>query len=254
MDVLHTLMLFAGGLLAGIINVTAGGAGFLTFPLLIASGLTGMQASASNSVALFPAYIVGGWVYRREIQEAQNHIWLRVWISAIGSAIGTALFVWLGEASFHAAIPWLLVFATLSFLAGPLVRRWLQSTDNHAGPFWFYLSLTLEFATYVYGGYFGLGMGIILLAIHSIFSPMSVHHANALRTVTIAVSSVIGIAINSWSGLVHWLPAFAMMTGTVISGYGMASFARNLPASVVRGAIIIWSVMLTCWSFWHYGT
>jgi uncharacterized membrane protein YfcA len=225
----------------------------MTFPLLMASGMSSMQANASNSVALYPAYVVGGWVYRNEMRAPENHIWLRLAMATLGGGLGTWAFVALGGAAFHAAIPWLLVFATTSFALGPLVRKWISSATQHAGPVYFAVSLILEFITYIYGGYFGLGMGIMLLAIHAIFNPLSVHHANAIRTVTIAVMSLIGIIINAWARLIVWLPSFVMMAGTIVGGYGMANLVRNTPASVVRGGMLVWSIGLTIWSFWHYG-
>ena len=110
MEAINLLWLFAGGLLAGMINVMAGGAGFMTFPLLIATGLSEMEANACNFVALLPANLVGTWVYRHELREVREHLPLRLVLAAVGGIGGSLLFVRLGEASFHAAIPWLLVF------------------------------------------------------------------------------------------------------------------------------------------------
>ncbi len=253
MELVTILLLFLGGVLGGVINVMAGGAGFMTFPLLIAAGLTPMQANAANFVALLPANIVGSVVYRHELKDVRQHLLTRFVLAGLGGATGSLLFIWLGEASFHAAIPWLLVFATFSFGAGPTIKRWLESGASFDVSRWLWLSFLLEFAVYVYGGYFGLGMGIILLAIHSIFSHMSVHHANALRNVTISLMTLIGIAIFAQSGLIRWGPSLIMMAGAVTGGYGMARLARKLPAEKVRMAILGWSIVLTAFSFWRYG-
>lgn len=253
MDIVSGLILFAGGVLGGIINVMAGGAGFMTFPLLIAAGLTEMQANAANFVALLPANIAGSYVYKHEIRQVRKYLVLRLCLAALGGALGSFLFIWLGEASFHRAIPWLLVFATISFAVGPAVKRWLERHQALDASRWLIVSLFLEFMVYVYGGYFGLGMGIILLAIHSIFSHMNVHQANALRNVTISLMTVISIAIFSTSGMVLWLPSLIMMMGAVVGGYGMAKIALKIPADRVRLAILAWSVVLTGFSFWRYG-
>lgn len=253
MALTSALILFAGGVLGGVINVLAGGAGFMTFPLLIAAGLTEMEANAANFVALLPANIVGTIVYRHELREVRKNLLTRLLLAALGGTAGSLLFIWLGEASFHKAIPWLLVFATLSFGLGPTIKRWLERGASFDVSRWLWLSFVLEFLVYVYGGYFGLGMGIILLAIHSIFSHMSVHHANALRNVTISLMTVIGIAIFAGSGLIRWGPSLVMMLGAIAGGYGMAHVARRLPAEKVRIAILAWSVVLTGFSFWRYG-
>jgi uncharacterized protein len=240
-------------MLGGVINVMAGGAGFMTFPLLIAAGLSEMEANAANFVALLPANIVGTIVYRKEIAEVRQHLITRLILAAVGGTLGSFLFIWLGEASFHTAIPWLLLFATISFGTGPMIKRWLETATQFNAARWLWLSFLLEFLVYLYGGYFGLGMGIILLAIHSIFSHMSVHHANALRNITISLMTLIGIAIFAQAGLVRWGPALIMMLGAIAGGYGMAHVARKLPADMVRWGILSWSVVLTAFSFWRYG-
>jgi uncharacterized protein len=240
-------------MLGGVINVMAGGAGFMTFPLLIAAGLSEMEANAANFVALLPANVVGTIVYRKEIAEVRQHLVTRLILAAVGGTLGSFLFIWLGEASFHAAIPWLLLFATISFGTGPMIKRWLEMATQFNAARWLWLSFLLEFLVYLYGGYFGLGMGIILLAIHSIFSHMSVHHANALRNITISLMTLIGIAIFAQAGLVRWGPALIMMLGAIAGGYGMAHVARKLPADMVRWGILSWSVVLTVFSFWRYG-
>ncbi|NJM30636.1 MAG: sulfite exporter TauE/SafE family protein [Rhizobiales bacterium] len=252
MDLLNLFTLFTGGIVAGMINVLAGGAGFMTFPLLIAAGLSEMEANAANFVALLPANIAGTAVYRKEIAEVRQHLLTRLVLAAVGGTLGSVLFVWLGEASFHTAIPWLLLFATLSFGLGPMIRARLQSMQGFDAARWLWLSFLLEFIVYVYGGYFGLGMGIILLAIHSIFSHMSIHHANALRNVTISLMTLIGIVIFAGTGLVRWGPSLAMMAGAIVGGYGMAKIARGLPHHVVRNVILGWSIALTAYSIWRY--
>ncbi|MCA0434769.1 MAG: sulfite exporter TauE/SafE family protein [Proteobacteria bacterium] len=252
MDWINFLLLFAGGVLAGMINVLAGGAGFMTFPLLIATGLTEMQANAANFVALVPANIVGTLVYRQELKEMRGSLPLRCLLAVIGGTLGSFLFIWLGAESFHAAIPWLLVFATLSFGFGPSLKQWLERRQNFDVSRWLWLSLLLEFFVYVYGGYFGLGMGIILLALYSLFSHMTIHQAQALRNATIALMTVIGIAIFASNGIVPWMHAFIMMAGAVVGGFGMAKLARRLPQDVVRRVILCWSVVLTVYAFWHY--
>lgn len=252
MTVSSYLLLFGGGILAGMINVLAGGAGFMTFPLLIAAGLSEMEANAANFVALLPANVVGTIVYRKEISEVRRHLGTRIVLALLGGGIGSFLFIWLGEANFHAAIPWLLLFATTSFALGPWIKGKLQALSGFDVSRWLWLSFLLEFAVYIYGGYFGLGMGIILLAIHSIFSHMTVHHANALRNVTIALMTVVSVAIFTHSGIIRWLPALAMMAGAVVGGYVMAHLARRMPQQAVRLAILCWSTALTLFSFWRY--
>jgi uncharacterized membrane protein YfcA len=248
----EAILLFAGGVLAGVINVLAGGAGFMTFPLLIAAGMSEMEANASNFVALVPANIVGAWAYRRELKQVRKHLGLRIALACVGGLIGSFLLIWLGQASFHAAIPWLLLFATLSFALGPIIKSRLERDFAFDGAQWLWLSLALEFIVYVYGGYFGLGMSIVLFAIYTIFSHMSIHEANANRNVTIMLMTFIAIVIFARSGLIRWLPSLIMMAGAILGGYGALHFARRMPHQWVRNAILVWAVVLTGYAFWRY--
>lgn len=252
MDILEIILLFAGGVLAGIINVMAGGAGFMTFPLLVAAGLSEIEANASNFVAVLPANVVGSYVYRHEITTVRKHLVLRLLLSALGGLIGSLILVWSGQASFQKAIPWLLLFATLSFALGPWLKGKLERDFAFDGSKWLWLSFLLEFAVYVYGGYFGLGMGIVMFAIYAIFSHMSIHQANAIRNVTITLMTLISIAIFARAGVIRWLPSLVMMAGAIAGGYGMVNVAKRMPAHLVRRGILVWAVCLTGFAFWKY--
>ena len=115
-----------------------------------------------------------------------------------------------------------------------------------------WLSFIFEFIVYVYGGYFGLGMGIVMFAIYSIFSHMTIHQANAIRNVTITLMTVISIAIFANAGVIRWLPSLVMMAGAMISGYFTAKVAMRIPHHYVRKGIIVWAVCLTALAFWRY--
>lgn len=252
LEITDIILLFAGGLLAGLINVMAGGAGFMTFPLLVAAGMSEIEANASNFVAVLPANIVGTAVYRHELKSVRRHLGLRLALAAAGGVIGSAILIYTGQSSFQKVIPWLLLFATASFALGPWMKTKLERDFNFDGSRWLWLSFVLEFAVYVYGGYFGLGMGIVLFAIHAIFSQMSIHEANAIRNITITLMTVISIVIFAQAGVIRWIPSLVMMSGAIVGGYVTARFAKRMPAKLVRNAILVWAVCLTALAFWKY--
>ena len=252
MDITHIILLFAGGLLAGFINVMAGGAGFMTFPLLLATGMTEIEANASNFVAVLPANVVGTVVYRRELTKVRKHLGLRLFLAAAGGVIGSWILVATGQKAFQVVIPWLLLFATLSFALGPWLKDRLERNFAFDGQRWLWLSFLLEFIVYVYGGYFGLGMGIVMFAIYAIFSHMTIHQANAIRNITITLMTVISIAIFAQAGVIRWIPSFVMMGGAMIGGYFTAKVAMRIPHLYVRRGILVWAVCLTALSFWRY--
>lgn len=248
----EVILLFAGGLLAGVINVIAGGAGFMTFPLLLAAGMTEIEANASNFVAVLPANLVGTWVYRRELSGLRKNLMLRLCLAAGGGFIGSMVLTHTGQASFQAAIPWLLLFATTSFAVGPRIKAVVAAQPRFDPSHWVWLQLGLEFCVYVYAGYFGLGMGIILFAIYGIFTQMTLHEGNAIRNITTSLSSLVAIVTFIASGLIRWLPSLVMMAGAILGGYVALHVARRIPAPVVRGVILTWAACLTALAFYRY--
>ena len=252
MDIIQILLLFAGGLLAGFINVMAGGAGFMTFPLLLAAGMSEIEANASNFVAVLPANVVGTAVYRHQLTSVRRHLGFRLFLAALGGVIGSWILIATGEAAFRLVIPWLLLFATVSFALGPWIKLKLERDFAFDGSRWLWLSFLLEFLVFVYGGYFGLGMGILMFAIYSIFSAMTIHQANAIRNVTITLMTLISIVIFAQAGIIRWAPSLVMMAGAMTGGYFTAKVAMRIPHHLVRKGILVWAVCLTALSFWRY--
>ena len=251
-DLPQIFLLFAGGVVAGLINVMAGGAGFMTFPLLVAAGLTEIEANASNFVALLPANVVGTVVYRGELASVRKHLILRLVLAALGGIIGSTILIYTGQATFQKVIPWLLLFATLSFAGGPWLKNRLERNFAFDVTRWFGLSFALEFLVYVYGGYFGLGMGIVMFAIYAIFSHMDIHQANAIRNITVTLLTMISIVIFAKAGIIRWAPSLVMMAGAITGGYVAVSFARRLSLQAIRRGLLVWAVCLTAVAFWKY--
>jgi uncharacterized membrane protein YfcA len=246
-------LLFAGGVLAGCINVLAGGAGFMTFPLLVAAGMSEIEANASNFVALLPANVAGLFGYRHELRRPTLRLGPRLVLAGLGGTTGSLGLLWLGEASFRSAIPWLLAFSTAAFALAPSIKRWLERKHQFDTRSWMWLSFLLEFVVYVYGGYFGLGMGVVLLALYAMFGHDDIHEANAIRNATITLITLIGIALFAHAGIIRWLPSLIMMAGAILGGYSMIKVARGVPQLWVRCGILAWSVTLTAIAFWRYG-
>lgn len=245
-------LLFAGGVVAGCINVLAGGAGFMTFPLLVAAGMSEIEANASNFVALLPANVASLIGYRHELRRPNLRLKPRLALAGVGGAMGSLALLGLGEASFRTAIPWLLAFSTVSFALAPAIKRWLERRHDFDGSNWIWLSFVLEFIVYVYGGYFGLGMGVVLLALYAMFGHDDIHEANSIRNATITLITLIGIALFAYAGVIRWLPSLIMMTGAFVGGYFMIKIARSVPQNWVRWGILARSVTLTAIAFWRY--
>src|SRR5437868_3513539 len=143
-------------------------------------------------------------------------------------------------------------FSTLAFALAPTIKRWLEHRHNFDGKRWIWLSFLLEFIVYVYGGYFGLGMGVVLLALYAMFGHDDIHEANSIRNATITLITLIAIALFARAGVIRWLPSLVMMLGAFLGGYFMIKVARRVPQKWVRWGILAWSTTLTAIALWRY--
>ena len=252
-DLLTAAGLLLGGLLAGALNAVAGGSSFITFPLLLAAGLPPLIANTTNFVALTPANAVALVAYRAELGRTGHRLPGPLAISALGGIIGSALLIWSGEARFERLVPWLILASTVLFAFGTWIKGELKRRSRFVGAEWNRTSLFLMFLLAVYGGYFGAGMGIVLLASLSLFGYDDLHEANAVKNAFITVFSLIGTGIFIAGGLIAWTPAMAVLAGTIAGGYAGIRYARQVPERTLRLGILAWAVVLTGYSFWRYG-
>ena len=252
-DGLTAAGLFLGGLLAGALNAVAGGSSFVTFPLLLAAGLPPLIANTTNFVALTPANAVALIAYRAELGRLRHRLPGPLAISAVGGILGSILLIWSGEARFERLVPWLILASTVLFGFGTWIKGALKRRSRFVGAEWTRPSLFLLFLLAVYGGYFGAGMGIVLLACLSLFGYDDLHEANAVKNAFISVFSIIGAGLYIASGLIVWSHGLVVVAGTMLGGYAGIPYARRVPERVLRLGILAWAVVLTGYSFWRYG-
>ena len=255
MSLLPSLLLVGGGVLSGFINSLAGGSAFLLFPLLISTGLTPMVANASLFVGLLPANLVGVIAARRDVDLATAKVPQRAAIASIGGLIGSYLLIHFGAVAFERAMPWLLLVATLLFGGAPLMRHALMKGFGQHGFHQHPAVLALvEFMLCVYGGYFGLGMGIVLLAAYSIFGNFNLRRANGIKNMLIAANTLVGIVVYAIAGTIQWPAALTVMMGTAVGGYLSVKFANLVSPGFLRWAMLVWAVLLTARAFWYANT
>ncbi|MFO1386066.1 MAG: sulfite exporter TauE/SafE family protein [Chitinivorax sp.] len=203
MNIGEILLLGAAGLLAGALNAVAGGGSFITFPALVHSGLNSILANTTSSVALWPASIASVVAYRQEL-ASQRPLLLRLGAASIaGSLLGAGLLLWISPRTFDHLVPWLLLLATLLFAFSGRITQALQQRPDRPPPS--LASFTLgQFAVAIYGGFFGGGMGIMMLAMMSLYSRDSLHRMNLKTAVgayefgrsgQIGASCILGIAM-----------------------------------------------------------
>jgi uncharacterized membrane protein YfcA len=249
MDIWMVAMLFAGGTFAGAINAVAGGSSFITFPLLLVAGLPPFAAGITNYVSLVPANVVALIGYREEFARVRHTLPIPLMISAIGGFLGSMLLIWSGAAMFARIVPWLLFAATALFALGTVIKALLR--HPLAGRKWIGLSLFLQFLLAFYGGYFGAGMGFVLLTCLNIFGYEDLHEANTVKNAFISVFSLIGTAILLSSGQMSWLHGLPIAIGTLFGGYYAVRYIRRLPETILRYAILGWATVLTAYFFFQ---
>ena len=256
MSLQNILMMVAAAFAAGVINSIAGGGTLITFPVLIWLGLDPKIANATSTVALWPGLFGGLFGYRRELENSST-ILLRLGItSVIGGALGAWLLIWTPSPTFARLVPFLILFATLLFMAGgPINRRLrLQPIAEEPGMSWWLGAIVFQFFSAMYGGYFGAGNGIWMLAAMGLLGLHDINRANGIK-------NFLGICINSIAvlsfalmGLVVWRDALLMAGAALIGGYFGARMAVRVDQTTIRRAIVLIGFVITfvmLWKLWH---
>jgi uncharacterized membrane protein YfcA len=238
----HPVVLLAAGLLAGAMNAVAGGGSFVTFPILVLTGMPPVIANASSTVALFPGTIASTVAYRRELSGIAG-LRLRVMlpISLAGGLAGAILLLHTPGAAFDHVIPWLLLLATLTFAGGREAGLAL-SRRLHIGSA---VLLGCQFLLSVYGGYFGGAVGLMMLAVWSLLDSAELKSMAPARTLLVSTANGSAVACFIAAGAVHWPSALALLGGAVPGGYLGARLARRLPPERLRIGIVVLSAVVT---------
>ncbi|MDB4092079.1 sulfite exporter TauE/SafE family protein [bacterium] len=231
---LDLIILFTAAFGAGLLNTIAGGGSFLTFPALVFTGVPIVAANATSAVAVFPGYLGGALGFREELKQIARPRMLRlILITLIGGAVGSALLLVSSNEAFARIVPYLLLLATLAFLFGDQLRAMATRRAKAMKP----EGAIGLFAVSLYGGYFNGGLGIILLALFTLWAMKDINLMNGLKNGLSFALSAISVLIFALAGLVEWPQAILMMVGATLGGYAGAPVARALPKSVIKGII-----------------
>ncbi len=220
---------------AGVVNAIAGGGTLLTFPALLAAGVSPVLANATNTVALFPGQLASSLAYRSHIADERRRALVLTVPSVLGGIVGAWLLLALPEKSFEAVVPWLIVFACVVLaLQGQLKHLVARvKAANHPAALW-----GAQLAISIYGGYFGAGIGILMLAAMGILLPSSIQHANALKVLFSLLINAVAALIFVFSGHVLVGLAILMAAASIAGGFVGAQLAQRLPPAGMRGFAI----------------
>jgi uncharacterized protein len=246
-----TLLLFSTAFLAGGLNAVAGGGSFITFPTLIFTGVAPIAANATNNTAMWVAALASVGAYRQDLQVERRLLTILSTTSLIGGMIGSISLLYTSSDIFNRLIPYLLLLATLVFIFGDLIKRWSQklTSKSEAERPSITKLVILQLAISIYGGFFGAGIGILMLATMTLSGIENIHAMNALKAVL--GSCINGIAIVSFvfAGAIAWQQAIIMAVGGSIGSYVAARFARKIRSHIIRRFVAIVAISMTIYFF-----
>ena len=234
-------MAFGAAFLAGAINSVAGGGTLVSFPTLIWLGLNSVAANATSTVAIWPGTVGSAWGYRRELGRAESRYLALIVPSLVGGLAGALLLRLTPPSLFDRLVPFLILFATLLLMAqDPIQRRFKTGGDgSHASLRWWTGGMLFQLGVGVYGGYFGAGIGILMLAALAILGLKDIHEMNSLKVVFGGSVNGIAALYFIWAGMVKWPYVLLMAVAAISGGYGGAGVARRLGGRAVRRIVIL---------------
>jgi uncharacterized protein len=237
------ILLFFAAAIGGALNAVAGGGSFLTLPALIVAGISPVAANATSTLALWPASLSSTFAYRGDIKTSRRWMAALGVTSLAGGLAGALLLVRTSDSSFLRLLPWLMLTAAATFTFGHKLRP----ASWHPG---LAVVVVVQLFIATYGGYFGGGMGIMMLATMALAGMTNIHEMNGLK-------SFLGVSINGvalitfiLSGTISWKYGVVMAVGATLGGYSAAAFARKIEARYVRSFVIVVGWTMTAYFFW----
>lgn len=251
----HSILLFAAAVLAGLMNSVAGGGSFFSFPALIFTGVPPIPANATNTVAVWPGSVASVFSYWKRLPRSARVMLPLITISIIGGVLGALVLLRTPQATFMRLVPYLFGIATLLFAFGKRLTRKLGQVIKRTGPpSWPTLAAltVVQFFIALYGGFFGGGIGILMLAMLEMMHIDDIHAMNGLKTVL--ATAINGAAVVTFIAArqVVWPQAILMVVGAVAGGYGGAHYAQKLDPRWVRASVICVGTGMTIYFLWRY--
>ncbi|HMN94253.1 MAG TPA: sulfite exporter TauE/SafE family protein, partial [Hydrogenophaga sp.] len=224
---------------------------FLTFPALVFTGVPPIVANATSALAVSPGYLGSTLGFRPELRALpMTRLRREMLIAAVGGVAGALLLLVTPAKVFSGIVPWLLLFATVLFAAGPAIARRARAgaADGPGLARWREPGLL---AVAIYGGYFNGGLGILLMALYTLTGEGRIHTVNALKNLNSLVLSWLSVAAFVIAGAIAWKEGLLMMVAATAGGFFGARWSKRLPAQAVRIGVIVTGLVMTALFFWR---
>jgi uncharacterized protein len=246
------IFLFFAALVAGALNSVAGGGSFIAFPALLFTRMAPIAANATSTAALWPGTLASTIAYRREIAEEKRQTILPLLLSSfIGGFLGAQILLHTPQSTFLHLVPWLLLSATLLFIASPYIASWIpaRSSRNGSSHHMTVGVAILQLAVGIYIGYFGAGSGIMILALLSLLGVTNIHAMNGIKTLLVTVGNAVALITFIVAGIIVWPQALLMLVGASLGGYGGAYFAQKMNPLHIRRVVVIVGLAMSLYFF-----
>jgi hypothetical protein len=242
------VLLFVAGIATGVMNAVAGGGSFVAFPALLLVGIPPISANVTATVATVPGQFASVWAYRYDIRAATRFdIRFLIAVSVAGGVIGASILLATPSGVFSGMLPWLMLLATAIFIFGSFAPKafLLRSTIGTR------VILAAQFAIAIYGGYFGAGIGFMMLAALTLYGMRDIHAMNGLKLLLALCMTIMSSAAFVYAGKIYWTEALVMCVATLIGGYGGALGAKQVKPELIKVFIALLGTGLTIYFFVH---
>jgi uncharacterized membrane protein YfcA len=254
MEIPTIVMLFAAGIAGGVLSGLIGGASLVTFPALLAAGLPPINAAVTNLFALVPANVAAAFTERAKLARFDRAFGILLATSSLGAALGAVLLLSTPTRTFEVLVPLLLGFATLMLAFSSQITDRLRAYmlgrgggEPHLGT-----ASAPMLPVAVYGGYFGAGVGVLVLGVLSVVTRGDYRSANVVKNIIIALNTVVATVMFVAGDAVIWPPTLVMMTGAALGGLLAGQLARVVPPAIMRLAVVAVGAALTIAFAWRY--
>ena len=252
MTLLQACLIFLVALFSGALNSVAGGGGLIIFPALLVVGMPPVIANATSTVASLPGLIAGVKAYQSDLRDTKRLCVLFSSVSLVGGIIGALLLLWIPSEILKQLIPYLLLLAILLFTFSDSLITWLPVALPQAGQdSWSSLgkAALIQLLVAIYGGFYGLGISFLLLAVLKMLGLHQIHQINGLKVLLMSCIDIVATMTFVFAGVIDWNQAFFIMLGTTIGGYAGAYYARLLDPHLVKRAIVATGFGMTFYCF-----
>jgi uncharacterized membrane protein YfcA len=237
------------GAIAGGINTVAGGGSLISFPFLtLGAGIPSLQANATNSASLWPGSLAGALGFRELLHKTKRYFGVLATPTLIGALLGAWLLTLSSERLFDQVIPFLILLATALLLLQPKIKSLAKQHDRHT-PLW--LGIVIQFLVSVYGGYFGAGMGIMMLGSFALYMEGNIHELNSVKNWLGLIINLVASILLALKGLVLWGPFAALTAGSLLGGFYAAKWSQRVDSDKLRLIIAAYGMAMTAYFFWR---